>query len=287
MNIVSLHWPSLRVDPDLTRTGHAKLFLGRLRASIDAMGLAEPLKVAREPGGGYVIVDGVMRYRAMEGLRASDRSRFSLVPTYAVEYERRFEVRFQTDVYQDLLPSQLAALVEHLHQQEGVTKAEIAQAIGVSAATLRNYTGLWRLVQRGGLFSLVVRMMDQGVLPASNPYAWLRLNDVGVRIALENLADGRVAESWAGDQLVNADGSAHRRISIDEVERVTGSLPDRCYRELTSVRQMKKGLGLRRQTATAETRLRREATDHLTEVISVADSPIIIAAATSLRAALA
>ncbi len=287
MNLVMLEWESLRLDPDLVRTGHAKTFLGRLQASIGAIGLTEPLKVARAPcQASVVIVDGVMRYRAMQALRASEPERFAVVPVYVVPYERRFEIRYQTDVYQDLLPSQLAALVEHLHQRESVTKAEIAQAIGVSAATLRNYTGLWRLLQRGGLFAACVQLMDHGILPASNPYAWLRLNEAGVRRALEELGNGPTAEAWVLEQLRYPSGATSTRISIDEVERVTGSLPDQYYREKTSVRQMKKGLGLRRQSARGERLLLKAAKDHLGTVMAEADSRIIVTAAASLRSAL-
>jgi hypothetical protein len=85
------------------------------------------------------------------------------------------------------LPSQLAALVEHLHQNDNIQKSQIAAYIGVSAPTLRNYTGLWRLVQRGGLFARIVDLMDAGVLPTSNPYAWLRLTTSGLTTALELL----------------------------------------------------------------------------------------------------
>ena len=70
---------------------------------------------------------------------------------------------------------------------ENVQKVDIARYIGVSPATLRNYTGLARLIGRGGLFAQIVELMDVGVIPASNPYAWLRLNDDGVRHVLELL----------------------------------------------------------------------------------------------------
>ena len=48
--------------------------------------------------------------------------------------------------------------------------------------TLRNYTGLWRLLQRGGLFAKVVELMDVEVIPSSNPYAWLRLTPNGAAV---------------------------------------------------------------------------------------------------------
>lgn len=287
MKPASIEWSRLQLDPELVRTGHSKAFLGRLRASIDAIGLAEPLKVSIVPDSQTaVVVDGVMRYQAMEALRADDPARFAVVPVFEIPFKQRFEVRYQTDVYQDLLPSQLAALVEHLHQREGVTKAEIAQAIGVSSATLRNYTGLWRMLQRGGLFAAAVELMDHGVLPASNPYAWLRLNAIGMRAALEALAEGRTIETWLAAQRDHEAGVMQRRISLDEVERVTGALPETCYREKSSIRQMKKDLGLRRQRAGAELQMREVAGEHLSAVIARSDSSLLVAAAVALRASL-
>src|SRR5215475_1244603 len=172
------------LSDELRRSGSAKQFEDRLRASIEEIGLAEPLKVAQLPTGNYLIVDGTMRLRAIQAIREDHPERFETVPAYLTDYERRFEIRYQTDIYQDLLPSQLASLVEHLHQSARVKKADIARYIGVSPATLRNYTGLWRLVHRGGLFARIVELMDAEVLPASNPYAWLRLTPDGLRHVL-------------------------------------------------------------------------------------------------------
>src|SRR5438552_898054 len=156
------------------RSVTSKAFEERLEASIRQIGLAEPIKVARLSRDRYLIVDGVMRIRAINAIREESPESFRTIPAYEVDFKRRFEVRYQTDIYQDLLPSQLAMLVEHLHKKEGIRKNEIASYIGVSPATLRNYTGLWRLLQRNGIFAQLVRLMDVGVIPASNPYAWLR-----------------------------------------------------------------------------------------------------------------
>src|SRR4029077_13325956 len=114
-----------------------------------------------------------------------------VIAAYLLDYDKRFEFRYQSDIYQDLLPSQLATLVEHLHKFENIRKIDIARYIGVSPATLRNYTGLWRLMESGGLFARIVELMDVGVFPASNPYAWLRLTDEGLERALrEKFAKG-------------------------------------------------------------------------------------------------
>ena len=176
MKLIMVHPDELQLSPELSRSGSARQFEERLKSSIEEIGIAEPIKVAPLPeGGGYVVIDGMMRLRAVRAIRKEQPERFQAVAVYVFDYERRFEIRYQSDIYQDLLPSQLAVLVEHLHRAEHVRKIDIARYIGVSPATLRNYTGLWRLLQRRGLFAKIVELMDVEVIPSSNPYAWLRL----------------------------------------------------------------------------------------------------------------
>ncbi len=63
------------------------------------------------PSGMYLVVDGNMRLRAITALRSSNADLFRRVPAYITGHAQRFEIRYQTDICQDLLPSQLAALV--------------------------------------------------------------------------------------------------------------------------------------------------------------------------------
>jgi hypothetical protein len=188
-----------------------------------------------------------MRLKAIAALREENPATFSTIPAYVMDYDRRYELRYQTDIYQDLLPSQLAELVEHLHQTEHVRKADIARYIGVSPATLRNYTGLWRLVQRGGLFAKIVELMDVGVIPSSNPYAWLRLTETGLRYVLErDFSDGDTAESWIRRCILDARRGKPVRFPIKFVEATTDALPAEYYREGEELRTVKRDLGLRR-----------------------------------------
>lgn len=290
MRLLSIAVDDIIVSPELTRSATSKQFLERLKASIEAIGLAEPIKVAKQADGHYLIVDGVLRMQAIAALRRDDPSRFESVNAYAVDYEKRYELRYQTDIYQDLLPSQLASLVEHLHQHEHVSKANIASYIGVSPATLRNYTGLWRLVQRGGLFARIVELMDVGVLPSSNPFAWLRLSDWGVRHVLEDvIAGGGRADVWIDEQLIAARKGSMIVYPIKFVEAVTSDLTAECYREDEEVRTLKRNLGLRRTAARANT-FGASAIDtsaavrHLRRVAKQAAEPVVQMAAHSLAA---
>jgi hypothetical protein len=288
MKSIQVRPDDLIVSPELNRSGRSKQFEERLRASIAEVGLAEPIKVARTPGGPYVVIDGIMRLNAISEIRATDPTAFATIPAYVVEYGRRYEIRYQTDIYQDLLPSQLAALVEHLHKSENVRKADIARYIGVSPPTVRNYTGLWRMLQRGGLFTRIVDLMDVGVIPSSNPYAWLRLTARGLRSALEEgFTGGEHVETWIDERVARARRGDVAPYPIKYIEEATSTLSPECYREGEAVRTLKRDLGLRRASPaakSAEPQELPEALRHLSRVSRGSPEPVLRSAARSMSA---
>jgi hypothetical protein len=287
MKVVELAPEDLILSPELSRSGSAKSFEERLQSSIEEVGLAEPLKVAPRPDGGYLLIDGTMRLRAILAIRQKDSTRFGRVPTYVLDFARRYEIRYQSDIYQDLLPSQLAVLVEHLHKAENVLKIDIARYIGVSPATLRNYTGLWRLMERGGLFARIVELMDVEVIPSSNPYAWLRLTDAGLhKVLVEQFGRGQDPDEWIADTAAAARLGATQRYPLKFVELVTAALPPDCFRVGEDVRAIKRDLGLRRAAAQAKQAAKpdfKDAIKHLTKVSKQSREPVLRAAAQSLQ----
>lgn len=288
MKLIDVGLDQLVVSPDLARSRSSKVFEERLRASIEEIGLAEPLKVALLPSGKYLVIDGMIRLRAIESIRREESLAFTTVPAYLVDHARRFELRYQTDIYQDLLPSQLATLVEHLHEAENVRKIDIARYIGVSPATLRNYTGLWRLIKRGGLFAQVVELMDVGVIPASNPYAWLRLTKDGLRRTLEtSFTNGEPIQRWIQERIASARRGDIKPYPIKYVEAETNSLPAEYYRESIEVRNVKRELGLRRTASLRKSTQMldaRNAIRHLNRVSEQSRDRVLRLAARSLAA---
>jgi hypothetical protein len=288
MKLVHVNQADLRLSSELSRSGSVKSFEDRLRSSIEEIGLVEPLKVAQQADGGFLVIDGNLRLRAIRAIREKESSRFETIPAYVLDYDKRFEIRFQSDIYQDLLPSQLATLVEHLHASENVLKADIARYIGVSPATLRNYTGLWRLMERGGLFAQVVDLMDVGVFPASNPYAWLRLTDEGLsRVLAEKIAKTEHVYSWIQDTVKAARLGQTQRYPLKFIELVTAALPANCYRHAEDVRAVKRDLGLRRAMAIASKKRHADhgpALEHLSKVVRQSNDAVLRAAAGSLQA---
>lgn len=288
MKLIEVPVADLVISVDLSRSRSSKVFEEHLRSSIDEMGLAEPIKVAQMPSGKFLVIDGVFRLRAIWKLRDQDDSRFEVVPAYLLEYSRRFEIRYQTDIYQDLLPSQLAGLVEHLHQAENVRKVDIARYIGVSPATLRNYTGLWRLLQREALFPRIVDLMDVGVLPASNPYAWLRLTPDGLQRVLETeFAGCEPVEEWIEARIIRARRGDVAPYQLKVVEAATNSLAPEYYQAGEEVRSQKRALGLRRAAAMKQKQPAldfdaSEAIDHLLSVSQQSKDLVLQLAATSM-----
>lgn len=284
MRMIEVHPEDLRTSPDLVRSGSMKSFEERLRSSIEEIGLAEPLKVASQPSGDYIVIDGSLRLRAILDIRKHDPSRFEIIPAYLLDYKLRYEIRFQSDIYQDLLPSQLATLVEHLHATEHVKKADIARYIGVSPATLRNYTGLWRLMRRGGLFDRIVDLMDLNVLPSSNPYAWLRLTDAGLaKVLRDSFSRGEDPDTWIVSTIDSAHSGNTQRYPLKYIELATGSLPSEFYRVDAEVRTVKRNLGLRRAASQPSASRDLKAHQHLSRVINTSHEPVLITAARSLQ----
>lgn len=288
MKLINVPTDSLIVSADLVRSRSSKVFEEHLRLSIEQMGLAEPLKVAALSSGRHLVIDGAMRLRAIQAIRSKDASAFPFVAAYVVDYSRRYEIRYQTDIYQDLLPSQLASLVEHLHVAENIRKVDIARYIGVSPATLRNYTGLWRLIQRGGLFARVVELMDVGVLPASNPYAWLRLTAPGLRLVLvDEFAGGEDLSKWIDGRIARARRGDAAPYPLKFVEVVTSTLSAEFYLAGEDVRSLKQKLGLRRAAAIKRRQQTldvdsSDAIGNLTRVSRKSREPVLQLAARSL-----
>ena len=171
--------------------------------------------------------------------------------------------------------------MEHLAKTEKIKKVDIARFIGVSAPTLRNYTGVGRLLARGGLFARLVDLMDVGVIPASNPYAWQRLKATGLQMVLEtSFSQEQDPEEWIEERIVRARRGDIAPFPLKMVEEATSCLPAEYYLANAEVRDQKRDLGLRwaptlKANAAAAT---QEAVKHLKSVVRRSDDPVIASA---------
>ncbi len=142
-------------------------------------------------------------------------------------------------------------------------------------------------MQRPGLAAKVVELMDVGVFPASNPYAWLRLNTEGLKFVLAELAgDDETAETWIERVLLAARQGHGTHYMTSAVETITGGLGDECYNSDSEVRSVKQDLGTRRAIGkeTAKARSTVAAVQNLNKVAHDTTSPVLRSAAESFKA---
>ena len=92
MKLLQLDPDSLTLSNDLGRSGSAKSFEERLRLSIEEIGLAEPLKVAKQPQGGYVVIDGAID---TEWIKANFPERYNSGPDAILDPDHIAETYWQ------------------------------------------------------------------------------------------------------------------------------------------------------------------------------------------------
>ena len=200
-----------------------------------------------------------------------------------------YEIRYQSDIYQDLLPSQLATLVEHLHKTENVLKVDIARYIGVSPATLRNYTGLWRLLERGGLVRPGRGADGRRGVPVIQP---VRLAAADRRRSAQG-TERAVCQRQADRPLDNGGGRscATRRyaaLSAQVHRGGHGCAALDCYRVGEDVRAIKRDLGQRRAACMFRPQPKvaldfKDAFKNLTKVTKQSRNPVLRTAAQALQ----
>lgn len=112
-------------------------------------------------------------------------------------------------------------------------------------------------MRRTGLFPNVVELMDLGVFPASNPFAWQRLTVTGLcRVIEDKFADeGETAEEWCERTIAASRRGQVVRYITTAVEALTDSLEKTTenYRQDEVVRSAKRDYGLRRAIGQHET----------------------------------
>jgi hypothetical protein len=130
--------------------------------------------------------------------------------------------------------------------------------------------------------------MDVGVIPASNPYAWLRLEEDGLEHVLSvHFASGGDVDAWIDERIARARRGDVAPYALKYVESVTNDLPSSFYREAEEVRHLKRDLGLRRAAAGGKAdpmRDTRQAIAYLATVSERSTDRVLQVAARSLTA---
>ncbi len=209
---------AIKPNPYQPRRAFDPEALKELKASIEKAGLIQPI-VVREAAGGYELVAGERRWRAVKELG------WKKVPAVVREVdERTLLVLALVENLQraSLSPIDEAEGYERLGQEFKLSHADIADSVGRDRSTVANAIRLLKLPKP------VQQLIDSGALSAGHARALLSLEDDKeiTRVAREVVAHGwsvRETERHArGDG--RKKGAKAKRAAAPEVRRIEEAL---------------------------------------------------------------
>ena len=178
--------PTALVDPNPNqpRTDFDQAALESLAASIDSVGLLQPI-VVRSAGDRYVLVAGERR------LRASKQAGLATIPAVirseTDEGTNLTEALVENLQREDLSPLEEAAAFNALVEEYGMTHEQVAERVGRSRSAVTNTV---RLLQ---LPPAIQTMLAKGTLTAGHARALLGTEDEAYAV---HIAERAAAEGW-------------------------------------------------------------------------------------------
>ena len=153
--------------------------LAELAASIQEIGVLEPILVRKRSAGGFEIIAGERRWRAAQ------RAGLKQVPVFVRELSKKesFEAALVENLQrEDLNPIETAYAFQRLIEEHGHTQDSIAQRIGKDRSTVANAIRLLKLPKD------VLGMVEEGRLSEGHGRAILSAPDVGTMQRIARLA---------------------------------------------------------------------------------------------------
>ena len=181
----------ISVNPDQPRSRFDDVSLKELAASIEEVGVLQPIVVTKADTG-YVLVAGERRWRAARS------AGLDTIPAVVREVEgdhTLVESLVENVQRQDLTPLEEAHAFRHLMEDYGMSQDQIAERVGKSRPAVSNTL---RLLQLPGPIQV---MVDSGGLTAGHARALLGLEDEKYA---QYLADKAFNEGWSVRQIEDA-----------------------------------------------------------------------------------
>ena len=172
-------------NPDQPRSDFDQASIDTLAASIDALGLLQPI-VVRSVDEGYVLVAGERRLRAVRQLGLATIA--AVIRDDADGRTNLTEALVENLQREDLNPLEEAAAYRELLEEYGMTHDEVAAAVGRSRSAVTNTV---RLLQ---LPTAIQKLVASGELTAGHARALLGCDDVAYAA---HIAQRAVAEGWS------------------------------------------------------------------------------------------
>ncbi len=166
--VAELELDAIRPNPYQPRTDFDDDALGELAASIQQLGIIQPLTVRALGDGRYELISGERR------LRASRRAGLKRVPAYVREAdtEAMLEMAIVENVQrEDLNPVEVALGYQRLMEEVGLTQEQVAEKVGKSRPTVANALRLLRLPPR------VQASLREGTLTSGHARALVGVED--------------------------------------------------------------------------------------------------------------
>lgn len=167
------------------RTRFDDAALAELAASIQEMGVLEPILVRKRAKGGFEIIAGERRWRAAQ------RAGLKEVPVFVRELstEEAFVAALVENLQrEDLNPLETARAFQRLVEEHGHTHEEVAKRVGKDRSTIANALRLLKLPP------LVLGMLEDGRLSEGHGRALLGAPDTAT---LRRLAHEAVKKGWS------------------------------------------------------------------------------------------
>lgn len=182
----------IRPNPDQPRSRFDDDSLQELAASIEEVGVLQPVVVTRDDTGQHFLIAGERRWRAA---RRAGLSTIPAVVRGASGETTLVEALVENVQRQDLTPLEEAHAYRQLLENTGMRQEDVAQRVGKSRSTISNTL---RLLQLPGP---VQSMIDNGRLSAGHARALLGVGDERYAV---HLAERAVGEGWSVRQVEDA-----------------------------------------------------------------------------------
>jgi ParB family chromosome partitioning protein len=168
--------------------------LEELARTIDSHGLMQPLVVRKMPGGGYELIAGERRLRAMRDILKRETVPVQVITADdAMVREMALVENLQRD---DLNPIEEAAAYHELHRELGLTHEAIAERLQVSRPKITNAMRLLELPEE------IKQLIAKGELAAGSARAILGLSSPVAQLKLARRAVEEGLSTRKVEQLV-------------------------------------------------------------------------------------
>lgn len=189
---VDLPIDGIKPNPDQPRSRFDDEALNELAASINEVGVLQPIVVSRDEDGTHFLIAGERRWRAA---RRAGMDTIPAVVRGATGETTLVEALVENVQRQDLTPLEEAHAYKQLLENTGMKQEQVAQRVGKSRSAVSNTL---RLLQLPGT---VQSLIDSGDLSAGHARALLGLEDEKYAAYLAEKAS---SEGWSVRQVEEA-----------------------------------------------------------------------------------